>query len=197
MAHLRLARPDDAAEIQGIYAPVVEETVSSFEEVAPSAAEMRRRIERTLERLPWLVCEHGGAVVGYTSAHAHRQRAAYRWAVDTSVYVAESDRGHGVGRGLYEALFGILRAQGYVHAYAGTTLPNPASEGLHEAVGFEAVGTYPQIGYKDGTWHDVRWWHRPLGELPETPDEPVSIDEVVGTEAFDEALAVSEPTIGD
>ena len=189
---LRLATPDDAAAVRAIYAPVVADTAISFEEEPPSVDELRGRIESTLERLPWLVCELDGAVAGYAAAHPHRERAAYRWSVETSVYVAEADRRRGVARGLYEALFGVLAAQGYVNAYAGTTLPNPASEALHAAVGFEPVGTYAGVGYKDGAWRDVRWWYRELRERPEEPADPAPVDAVIGTDAYQDALATGE-----
>lgn len=188
MVQLRVARPADAPRIREIYAPVVAETAISFEETPPSVAEVRHRIEQTLERYPWLVCERDGRVVGYASAHRHRRRAAYRWAVDTSVYVDPAARRRGVGRGLYRALFGVLRLQGYVHAYAGTTLPNPASVGLHEAVGFEPVGTYDHVGYKHGAWRSVRWWHRQLRPRPDDPARPVRLAAVTGTADCDRAL---------
>lgn len=195
MAQIRFARPDDAAGIRDIYRPVVAETAISFEDVSPSLAEIRRRIDHTLERYPWLVCEHEDAVVGYAAAHEHRDRAAYRWAVDTSIYVAEGARRRGVGRGLYRALLAVLRLQGYVHAYAGSTLPNPASVGLHEAVGFDPVGTYERVGFKHGRWHDVRWWHCQLRPLPDDPDDPVLVDDVIGSSACEAALAAAESTL--
>ena len=187
MAHLRLARPDDAPAIRRIYAPSATESAVSFEETAPTEAEVRDRIETTTERYPWLVCVDD-EVVGYAYAGRHRKRSAYRWSVDVSVYVAERARRAGVATGLYTALFDVLRTQGYVNAHAGTKLPNPGSVGLHAAVGFEPVGTYEGVGYKRGAWHDVRRWAKRLRERPDDPEEPSAVDAVRGTAAWSEAL---------
>ena len=159
---IRLATAGDAAPIADIYAPNVTDAVISFEAEPPDAGEMRRRIAGTLERYPWLVCERRGRVWGYAYAGAHGSRAAYRWSVDVSVYVHGEAHRAGVGRALYTSLFAALELQGFYNAYAGATLPNPASVGLHEAMGFRPVGVYRGTGYKMGAWHDVGWWHLPL-----------------------------------
>src|SRR5919199_3326619 len=138
----RLATERDAEQIAAIYAPNVTETIISFELEPPDAEEMRRRITGTLERFPWLVCEREKRVSGYAYASAHGSRAAYRWSVDVSAYVHEGERRSGVGRALYTSLFSLLSLQGFYNAYAGITLPNPASVGLHEALGFRPVGVY-------------------------------------------------------
>ena len=181
---VRDARGDDAAAIAAIYAPVVRDTPISFELEPPDAATMRQRVLDTLERRPWLVCERDGEVVGYAYAASHRERAAYQWCVETSVYIAESARRQGVGSTLYRALLPLLARQGYVHAYAGITLPNPASVGLHEALGFRPIGVYRAIGFKLGAWHDVGWWDLtlPARALPAQPAAPVPYPLVVSTE---------------
>ena len=181
---VRDARGDDAAAIAAIYAPVVRDTPISFELEPPDAAAMRQRVLDTLERRPWLVCEREGEVVGYAYAASHRERAAYQWCVETSVYIAESARRQGVGRALYAALLPLLARQGYVHAYAGITLPNPASVGLHEALGFRPIGVYKAIGFKLGAWHDVGWWDLtlPARALPAQPAAPVPYPLVVSRE---------------
>jgi L-amino acid N-acyltransferase YncA len=132
--------------------------VESFEEVAPDASEMARRIERLSATHAWLVFERDGAVAGYAYACPHRERAAYRWAADVSVYVDPAHRRTGVGRALYLELLGILREQGKRVATAGITLPNDASVALHESLGFELVGVFRGIGWKGGSWRDVGWW---------------------------------------
>jgi L-amino acid N-acyltransferase YncA len=174
-ATTRLARADDAAQVQAIYAPVVRDTAISFEIEPPGVAEVRRRIQDVLAVLPWLVREHDGQVLGYAYAARHRQRRAYQWSVEVAVYVAERARGGGVGRSLYLPLFELLAAQGLVSAYAGITLPNPASVGLHEALGFTPVGVYRDAGFKHGAWHDVGWWQRRLREpaVPPAPPTPL------------------------
>jgi L-amino acid N-acyltransferase YncA len=160
---IRLARPSDAEGIQAIYAPFVAETAVSFETEVPSAAQMERRIAAVMPAHPWLVVDQDGTIAGYAYASRHRDRRAYDWSVDVAAYVAPAHHRRGLGRGLYTALLGILRAQGFHGAYAGITLPNPGSVGLHEAVGFAPVGVYRQVGWKHGAWHDVGWWERRLG----------------------------------
>lgn len=160
---LRLATPADGAAAAVIYAPVVRDTTTSFEAVPPSAAEMATRIAATLPRYPWLVAERGGDVIGYAYAGAHRARAAYAWSAETSVYLAPEAQGQGIGRALMEALLAVLRAQGFAVAYAGATLPNAASVGLHRALGFRDVGTFHRAGFKHGQWCDVWWGELDLG----------------------------------
>jgi L-amino acid N-acyltransferase YncA len=170
---IRLATERDAEPMLAIYAPIVRETIISFEVEPPTPDEMRRRIRDTLAELPWLVWDDEGKVLGYAYASRHRARAAYQWCVDVSVYVHPLARRGGIARALYQALFEILRRQGYVNAYAGIALPNPASVGFHEAMGFQPVGVYRGVGYKLGAWHDVGWWHLLLQKRPDSPALPV------------------------
>jgi phosphinothricin acetyltransferase len=166
--------PRDAAACAAIYAPSVEGSPTSFEEVAPSAAELGERIERVAATHPWLVAESGGEVVGYAYACPHAQRPAYRWAADVSIYVAAGRQGEGTGRALYTELFERLRRQGLRTAVAGITLPNSASVALHESLGFVRVGVLERIGWKDGAWRDVGWWQLELAPGgPEKPPEPL------------------------
>jgi L-amino acid N-acyltransferase YncA len=175
-----LIRPADPARDAGacaeIYAPFVRDSAVSFEEQAPDAAEFARRIERTSSGYPWLVAEDpDGIVAGYAYGSAHRERAAYRWAVDVAVYVSASHRRRGVGRALYEELFERLAAQGFHVACAGIALPNDASVALHEALRFQPVGVYRRIGWKAGAWRDVGWWQRellPTGDGPPAASRP-------------------------
>ena len=170
-ACIRPADVPDAEGIADVYRPWVTDSVASFEAVPPDAAELARRM-LTAPRLPWFVVSRDGVVVGYAYAAAHRSRAAYRWAVDVSVYLVAGERGTGTGRALYERLLPELGALGYVTAFAGIALPNPASVGLHTSLGFTPVGTYRAVGFKAGRWHDVGWWQLPLRELPDQPEEP-------------------------
>ena len=173
---IRLATLDDAEAIRDIYAPFCEATPISFETQAPSVDEMRRRIAKTLESLPWLVQEHQGEIVGYAYASPHRERAAYRWSVDVSAYVRDGHRRTGIGRALYTSLFELLRLQGFHNALAGITLPNPGSVGLHESMGFQSVGIYRRIGFKCGEWHDVVWYQLSLREQTDYPQDPLKFE---------------------
>jgi len=158
----------DAPACAAIYAPSVHGSAISFEEVAPGPAEMAARIAATRADWPWLVAELDGTVAGYAYASRHRERAAYRWASDVSVYVSDAHRRRGVGRALYLALLERLAEQGLRVACAGIALPNPASVALHESLGFQAVGVYRSIGFKLGRWWDVGWWQ--LALAPAEPD---------------------------
>jgi phosphinothricin acetyltransferase len=187
-AHIRLATADDAAAVAAIYAPEVRETAITFEIDPPGADEMRRRIVETTAQYPWLVFERDGEVRGYAYATTHRSRAAYRWAVDVSIYLHRGARGQGVGRALYTALLDILPQQGFTTAHAGITLPNAASVALHESMGFAGVGVYRGVGYKLEAWHDVGWWSRNLLPHPASPAEPLPLPAVSGSAPFHRAL---------
>jgi phosphinothricin acetyltransferase len=191
-ARIRLALEVDAAAIAAIYLPIVESTAISFETDAPDATEMARRLRETMSTHPWLVGEVGGTVAGYAYATRHRVRGAYRWSVDTSVYVGHAYQRLGIGRRLYRSLFAVLAAQGYVNAFAGIALPNDASVGLHEALGFAPLGVYRRVGYKLGEWRDVGWWQLVLQEHARTPAEPLDLAAVRATAAWPKLLAHGE-----
>jgi L-amino acid N-acyltransferase YncA len=176
---IRLADADrDAAAIAAIYRPSVESSIATFEEVAPSPDEMARRVRSTLARTPWLVAtDADGAVVGYAYAGIHRERAGYRWSVDVSAYVRPDRHGRGIGRCLYDELLPILRRQGFVNAYAGIALPNPASVALHEAIGMRRIGVYERVGWKLGAWVDVAWFGMRISEPADPPAEPIPLAE--------------------
>lgn len=174
---IRVATPSDASAIQAIYAPVVEHTAISFELEVPSVEEMAQRISATLPMYPYLVAEEDGQVLGYAYAGAHRARRAYRWSVDVTAYIASNAHRKGVGRALYQRLLSLLERQGFHAAYAGIALPNPGSVGLHEAMGFEHIGTYPEVGFKHGQWRDVGYWRKALnGATP--PGEVVAFEDL-------------------
>lgn len=185
---LRLATRKDAAGVVEIYGPIVASTPISFEIEPPDEQEIQRRIQKAEPAYPWLVCEYRGRVAGYAYASQHRARAAYQWSVDTSIYVHPDFRRCGIGRGLYVSLFQILAAQGYFNAYAGITLPNPGSVGLHEAAGFQAIGIYRKVGYKFGAWHDVGWWHLVIQPLIPSTQPPVGLGEIQGDPSWQRLL---------
>jgi phosphinothricin acetyltransferase len=185
---VRAAEPRDAEEIAAIYAPIVRDTHISFETQPPTREIMAERIEITLKRYPWLVATTGREVAGYAYASAHAERAAYRWSVNVTAYVSETMRGAGVGGKLYRSLIPMLRAQGFRSAFAGIALPNDASVGLHEAVGFEPLGVYQQVGYKLGAWRDVGWWRRALADDDHPPSEPLSFAQLCEMSVFSALL---------
>lgn len=164
MAGVRVATEQDANAVAEIYAPYVRDTVISFEDIPPSPEEMRQRITRTLASHPFLVFEDGEHVVAYAYASQHKERAAYRWSVDVAIYASPRVHRRGIGRALYTSLFGVLERQGIHTAFAGVTLPNEKSVGLHEAMGFQPIGTYRQVGFKFGAWRDVGWWGRSIAD---------------------------------
>ena len=182
--NLRLATDDDAEGVAEIYGPIVASSPISFEIDPPDADEMRRRMRDLQPMYPWLVCESEGRIAGYAYAGSHGSRAGYLWSVNTSVYVHPAFHRRGVGTSLYRWLFEILVAQGFVMAFAGITLPNPGSVGLHESTGFRLVGVYQQSGFKDGVWYDVGWWQRPLQPAPSAPDRPRTMVELTRDPAW-------------
>jgi phosphinothricin acetyltransferase len=190
---IRMVTAADANQIRAIYAPIVRDTTISFEDEPPTVDEMAQRIAATLSTHPYLVCEEDGRVLGYIYASVFRARGAYRWSVETTVYVDGRTHRRGVGRALYQALLPILRRQGFHSAFAGIALPNANSVGLHEALGFRSVGVYQDVGFKHGRWRDVGWWRLGLSEGPPAA-EPIPfvalVDEV-------EALLRPSPAIRD
>lgn len=165
MVQIRPAVATDARAVAEIYRPIVEQTAISFELTAPDAEEIAGRIASAHL---WLVAtDHiDQSVVGFAYATSHRARAAYRYSVETSVYLADSARGRGVGTLLYRTLLPALGQKGFANAYAGIVMPNASSVRLHERVGFAPCGLFPRVGWKLDAWHDLGWWHRPLADVP-------------------------------
>ena len=171
-AEIRLARETDAAAIASIYRPYVEGTCISFEEAPPDEAEIVRRMRSPIH--PWLVLEEGGHVLGYASTSPMRDRAAYRWSVETGIYLAPEAHGRGLGRQLLSAHLDLLERQGFVTIVAGIALPNEASVALHEKLGFTLSGIERGVGYKFGRWVDVGRWQRDLAPRVAAPTEPLA-----------------------
>ena len=190
---LRAAAPGDAAAVRRIYAPYVRESAATFRTEVPSVGDVRERIAETraAEEYPWYVAvaddaeSSGDGVVGYAYASRLRERPAYRWAVETSIYVDRDARRSGIGTRLYDRLLDTLERQGYCSAYAALGMPNPESEAFHERCGFERVGRFPAAGFKLGGWHDVVWYRRALREPDGEPAEPRPLSAV--DDAFDGA----------
>ena len=177
MVTLRPALPEDAEALAAIYAPHVLAGTVSFETVAPDAPTMRERMAASSGLYPWIVAADAGGVLGYAYATRFSERAAYRWAVETTIYIAAGAQGRGLGRTLYAALLATLRAQGFIQAMARIALPNPPSVALHRALGFRHAGDMRAIGWKAGAWIDVGYWQCALA-APEPPEEPRRFAEV-------------------
>lgn len=169
---IRPATPADAAACLAIYRPFVETSHSTFETEVPSVAAFAERMQRFLATHPWLVAVEGECVIGYAYAAPFKDRTAYQWTAEVSVYIAPGHRRRGLGRALYAALLDRLRAQGYLNAVGLIAQPNEASVALHEALGFARVAWLPKPGFKLGRWHDVGWWWLALGPAPESPEPP-------------------------
>lgn len=161
---MRMATSDDAEAILGIYAPYILDTAITFEAEAPPLEDFRRRIAAVLRRYPYLVGTVDGVVIGYAYAHEQRERAAYRWNAELSLYLDRDRVGLGMGGRLFAALLDILVLQNVRNVYGIVTAPNPRSERLHERFGFTRAGTWRRTGYKHGSWHDVIWFEKRLGD---------------------------------
>ncbi|WP_375397451.1 GNAT family N-acetyltransferase [uncultured Sphingomonas sp.] len=181
MIAIRAARPEDAATIAAIYAPYVLTGTVSFETDAPDADSMRERMAASAGLYPWLVATNGdeqGGVLAYAYATRFRDRPAYRYIVETSLYVGGGTQGQGIGRLLYEALIDTLRAQGFTQAVSVVALPNDASIKVHEGVGFRRAGVLREMGYKQGRWVDVGFWQNELNPSTMPPPEPRPFSEI-------------------
>ena len=169
--HIRLASTDDADGIRAVYAPFVDTPVT-FEEEAPSCEAYRERIAEIFEKYPCLVAEEGGRIVGFAYAHELRERIAFQWNAELSIYLAPAAQGQGAGSRLYAALIELLRLMGIKAVYGVVTSPNPASERLHRAFGFALMGTQPHAGFTCGAWHDVAWYVREIAPFEDVPAPP-------------------------
>ena len=174
MAALRLATPADAQGILNIYAPYIENTSFTFETEVPSIEEFAERIRTYLVNWPWLVCEVDGVIAGYAYATRHRERTAYQWCVESSIYLHKDFQRAGIAKTLYTALIEILKKQGFRNVYAVINLPNDRSVKFHESLGFNYFATYEKVGYKLGKWKNVGWWQLSINEYGDEPAAPAS-----------------------
>ena len=168
---IRFATDADADRIREIYAPYID-TPITFEEEVPAPEEFLKRVRAIRSRYPYLVAEDAGEVIGYAYAHELRERIAYQWNAELSVYLAPHAQGHGVGSALYETLIELLRLQGIKAVYGVVTSPNPASERLHEVSGFSLMGVQPHAGFTCGKWHDMNWFVKEIAPFEDEPEAP-------------------------
>jgi phosphinothricin acetyltransferase len=192
---IRIAQESDASALLDIYAPFVTDTAVTFEVEVPTLEAFIKKMKEIKAEAPYLVYEHEGEVLGYAYASSHRQRAAYRWTRELSVYIREDAKSKKCGTGLYTSLLELLRCQNYRTALAGITLPNIPSVNFHERLGFYPVGVYDNIGFKLGKSHRVGWWQLMLQEPQEPAQEIIGIEEVLSTEKGQQALKRGEARI--
>jgi L-amino acid N-acyltransferase YncA len=178
MTEVRLATIEDAIQILEIYSPNILTSATSFETVVPSIADMQKRIDTCLQKYPWIVCSVDNRVAAYVYASKHREREAYQWTCESSVYVHDNFKGKGIGRELYELLFRVLKLQAFRNVYAGIALPNEASVHLHEKCGFTHFATYNNVGYKFGHWHTVGWWKLQVNNYDPAPPPPLRLSDL-------------------
>lgn len=159
MVTIRPTLLSDAAAIADIYNYYIEHTVVTFEETAITSADMEARIGQVLDRKqPWIVGEKDGQVVGYAYAGEWKSRCAYRYSLESTVYLKHGEEGHGIGSALYGKLIELLKEKKYHAVIGGIALPNPASVALHEKFGFRKIGQFLEVGYKFNQWIDVGYW---------------------------------------
>ena len=174
---IRMAMPEDAAELLSIYAPYVEQTAITFEYVVPAVEEFEGRIRSTLKKYPYLVAEQNGEILGYAYAGEFKSRAAYAWNAEVSIYIKQEKKRLGLGKRLYEELEKRLKEQGVLNLYACIAYPEEEDEYLtrasvdfHEKQGYRMIGTFYQCGYKFQRWYHMVWMEKMLGEhLTEQP----------------------------
>ena len=165
---LRLASADDAPSLLQIYAQYIDTPVT-FECALPSVQEFAGRIRSVSGDYPYLVCEENGRIAGYAYAHRQKEREAYQWNAELSIYLDGSFTSRGLGAKLYLALFALLKLQGVHTVYGGVTLPNEKSERLHASLGFRRLGVYRNTGYKCRAWHDVAWFEKEIAPYDPEP----------------------------
>jgi L-amino acid N-acyltransferase YncA len=175
---IRLATVEDASGILQIYAPYIRDTSLTFETDVPTIEAFQQRIENYLQNWPWLLCDDEGLIAGYAYASRYRERVAYQWSVECSVYIHDQYHHAGIGKALYEALLAILKMQGYRNVYAVINLPNEASVRFHEHCGFSFFAEFPKVGYKLGQWKNVGWWQKKINDYDFDPEPPVKFSEL-------------------
>lgn len=175
---IRPVKIDDAEALSIIYKYYVDNFSYSFEYVAPSASEFAGRITEITRKFPFFVCEDNGEILGYAYAHKFRDRKAYQWVCEISIYVKNGCIQKGVGKLLYDNLLPALKKQGFIKAFAVLGCPNEGSEIFHQKMGFSLVATLPGIGYKHGSWHDVKYYVLELNPCSDNMPEPLDYSQI-------------------
>ncbi len=194
---IRSVSAGDAGELLAIYAPYVTDTAITFEYEVPTEEEFSRRIRNTLNRFPYLaaVCRgetQSDEIVGYAYVSPFKERAAYDWAVETSIYVKSGEHGKGIGTLLYEVLEAVMRKQGIQNMNACIAWPNPESISFHERFGYRTVAHFTKCGYKQGRWYDMIWMEKLLGEHGDEPAPVIPYTQEMLSQVLEERKQSSE-----
>ena len=172
---IRLAREEEANEILAIYSPYIVNTSYTFETDVPTVQEFKVRIRNNLETYPWIVCEMNNEIAGYAYAARHRERVAYQWCAESSIYIRDAYHHTGIAQALYSALLEILKKQGFMNVYAVINLPNERSVRFHEKAGFTWFANYEKVGFKLGQWKTVGWWKLQVNDYIDDPPAPLKL----------------------
>jgi L-amino acid N-acyltransferase YncA len=175
---IRIASENDAEEILQIYAPYIRDTIITFEYEVPAIEEFKNRIRKISKDYPYLVCTLDEKIIGYAYSYRHKERAAYQWNVELSVYIDNKYLHYGLGKAFYTALIEISKLQNIQNIYGVVTSNNINSEKLHEYFGFNKLGVYHNTGYKFGKWHDVTWFEKRVNEYYGEPNPLLSIKDI-------------------
>lgn len=194
MGKIRAVRMEDAEAIAKIYAYYVENFPYSFDLEAPPVEAFREKIARVSARYPFFVCEEDGEVIGFAYASPYKEKKAYQWVVETTIYIKRDTVHKGTGTRLYNALLSALTSLGYTKAYAVLGLPNEASARFHEKMGFRFVAEFPDMGYKLGAWHGISYYVRDLTPAREDMKEPLSVGKAYDTyeDFFDNSISADK-----
>lgn len=175
---IRIACKEDAKRLLEIYAPYILNTAITFEYIVPSLEEFEKRIIKTIKNYPYLVAEKDGCVVGYAYTSAFKNRAAYDWAVETSIYIDMNCQGNGIGKALYDALEKISKLQNILNMNACIAIPDQGSVAFHKKIGYTQVAHFHKCGYKFNQWYDMIWMEKMLGRHPLKPDEFIPFEKL-------------------
>nr|WP_320024352.1 GNAT family N-acetyltransferase [uncultured Acetobacterium sp.] len=181
---IRMAMESDTEKILAIYAPYIRDTAITFEYTVPTIEEFSARMKKTLSKYPYLVAVRNEEILGYAYASEFKNRAAYDWSVETTIYIKQETRKNGVGKKLYQALEKVLERQHICNLYACIAYPNPGSIGFHEHLGYRTIGHFSKCGYKLETWYDMIWMEKMIGAHEMSPQPFITITELDDQSVF-------------
>jgi|SRR5688572_11002407 len=181
---IRLVTESDVHSVLDIYKYYVENTIISFEYEPPTAEEYVQRIITNTAKYPWLVIQYKNSIIGFAYGSTHRYRSAYQWSPESTIYMSPGFQTRGLGKVLYKTLFSLMKLQGYFNVFAGVGLPNEKSIAFHKSMGFEEIGIFNKIGYKQGNWHDTHWFQLTISKHILNPPPPLLLKEASSISDF-------------